>query len=207
MLRAYDKEVKKLIQIFAPKIKVIGLQNEDSTDSSESVMTQAGKSSKEDKVKFPLISVFRNPAIELIDGSATKRPSTSSGYQVRVGDSVLSLVTMRADLTYTVDVFDVTRASAEELAIKLFFRLRNNPDLKTTFNFKDFNQKITCTPTIELNETIENQRINSLEKAQCYKIRFSFKLANVNIYEILDKDIPDLSYFISVRSYKNSNSI
>ena len=206
MLKAYDVGVKKLIEVFAPNIKVIGLQNDDSTDTSESVMSQAGKNSPEDKISFPIISVFRNPSIEIIDGAMTKRSSTYQGYQVREGDRVLSLVTLRANLEYTIDVFEVTRAAAEEIALKLFFRLRNNPEIVTTFDFDEYGYSLNCTSTIQLEDSIENQRVNSADKIQCSKLRFSFKLANVNIYDLLDKDAPEIHYSWSI-SHKKDNSI
>lgn len=202
MVKAYDIAVKKLIQVFVPNIKVVGLQNDDSTDTSESVVSQAGANTEEDKVSLPVISVFRNPDIEITDAPQTKRASTAKGYEGYDEEKgvAVSLVAMRSTLTYTVDVFDVTRAAAEAIAVKLFFRLRNNPEIVAEFNFDDFDYQTTCKADIQLENQITNSRINDKEKAQCYKIRFSFKLVNANIYDLIDRDpIKQINYRVSVR--------
>jgi hypothetical protein len=208
MIKAYDVAVKNLIQVFVPNIKVVGLQNDDSGDTPESTLSQAGADSKEYKISYPIISVFRNPDIEITDAPQTKRASTARGYSKysQEKDAVVSLVAMRTTLTYTVDVFDVTRAAAEAIAVKLFFRLRNNPEISTEFSFEDFNYKVTCKADIQLENQITNGRVNDREKAQCYKIRFSFRLVNANIFDILDKDpIRHINYNISVRLNDTNN--
>lgn len=209
MIKAYDVAVKNLIQVFVPNIRVVGLQNDDNNDTPESTLLQAGVNSKEDKISYPIISVFRNPDIEITDAPQTKRASTARGYSEysQEKDAVLSLVAMRTTLTYTVDVFDVTRAAAEAIAIKLFFRLRNNPEISTEFSFEDFNYRVACKADIQLENQITNGRVNDREKAQCYKIRFSFKLVNANIFDILDKDpIKHINYSILVK-LNNINSL
>ena len=196
MIKIYDIGVKKLIETFSNKIKVIGLQNDDSGESSENLINQAGLESEEDKVSFPVISVFRNPEIEIIDGSTTKRPSTYIGYS-EISEAVATkLVAMRANLSYTIDVFDVTRASAEEVALKLYFRLRNNPEIKVTFNMYDY--QVPCICEVALDPNITNTRTQSLDKSQMYKLRFSFKLLNVNIYDLISRELPTkIRWFIT----------
>lgn len=201
MLKAYDLAVKELIKVFAPNINVIGLQNDDTTDEGEASVTKAGLNAKEDKISYPIISVFRNPGIEIADGSITKRASTSEGYSSlsQDGERVLSLVAMRSTLTYTIDIFDVTREAAEKIAIGLYFRLRNNPEISATFEFEDFNKSVTCKAEIELKSDITNVRVNDSGKSQLYKIRFSFNLVNANIYDIIDREaIKYIEYSIRV---------
>ena len=190
MLKAYDIAVKDLIKIFAPNIMVVGLQNDDSTDEGEAAVAQAGKDTLEDKISYPIISVFRNPGVNITDGSMTKRASTSEGYGSlsESGERVISLVAMRSTLTYTIDVFDVTREAAEKIALGLYFRLRNNPEIKATFEFEDFNKSVECKAEIELKPEITNVRVNDKSKSQLYKIRFSFDLVNANIYDLIDKE-------------------
>lgn len=190
MLKAYDVAVKKLIEVFSNKIPVYGLQNDDSNDF-ESAVTQAGKNTGEDKIPFPMISVFRTPDIQITDSSQTKRASTADGFTwADDNGKALSLVTMRSTLTYTIDVFDVTRESAEKIAIMLFFRLRNNPEISVDFYFgKEIFEN--CKAEIELQDSITNMRVNDQTKAQAYKIRFSFKLVNANIYDLLVRDFPE----------------
>lgn len=120
MVKCYDIGVKKLIEVFANNIKVIGLASDDSSPEFENVFTQAGQDSPDGKLPFPIISVFRNPEIEITDGSMTKRASSAEGYTEvdSLQGLANSLVIMRTTLTYTVDVFDVAKASAEEIAIK-----------------------------------------------------------------------------------------
>lgn len=192
MVKPYDLAVRDLIKIFAPGILVIGLQNDDNDLSS--VMTQAGsKSGDESKIPFPIISVFRNPEIEITDGSVTKRAGTSDGYRDIDEENYLAnkLIFMRSTLTYTVDVFDTTRASAEEVATKLYFRLRNNPEIRATFVFPDFeNTSYECAAEIELDSAITNVRTNDLDNIQLYKVRFTFKLVNANLLDIISKELP-----------------
>lgn len=201
MLKAYDIAVKDLIKIFAPNIMVVGLQNDDTTDEGEAAVAQAGKDTPDDKISYPIISVFRNPEIDITDGSMTKRASTSEGYGSlsESGERVISLVAMRSTLTYTIDVFDVTREAAEKIALGLYFRLRNNPEIKATFEFEDFNKSVECKAEIELKPGITNVRVNDKSKSQLYKIRFSFDLVNANIYDLIDKEaIRFIEYSIRV---------
>ena len=201
MLKAYDIAVKDLIKVFAPNIMVVGLQNDDSTDEGEAAVAQAGKDTPEDKISYPIISVFRNPEIDITDGSMTKRASTSEGYGSlsESGERVISLVAMRSTLTYTIDVFDVTREAAEKIALGLYFRLRNNPEIKATFEFEDFNRSVECKAEIELKPGITNVRVNDKSKSQLYKIRFSFDLVNANIYDLIDREaIRFIEYSIRV---------
>ena len=201
MLKAYDIAVKDLIKVFAPNIMVVGLQNDDSTDEGEAAVAQAGKDTPEDKISYPIISVFRYPEIDITDGSMTKRASTSEGYGSlsESGERVISLVAMRSTLTYTIDVFDVTREAAEKIALGLYFRLRNNPEIKATFEFEDFNRSVECKAEIELKPGITNVRVNDKSKSQLYKIRFSFDLVNANIYDLIDREaIRFIEYSIRV---------
>lgn len=211
MLKAYDIAVKNLIEVFAPNIRVVGLQNEDTTDTGEMAMAQAAKDSQKDQVSLPVISVFRNPTVMISDGSMTKRASTADGYSWldSTGNRVISLVAMRSTLTYTVDVFDVTREAAETIALGLFFRLRNNPQIKATFNFEGLDKPIEADPEIELKSEITNIRVNDKNKSQLYKVRFSFDLVNANIYDILDREaIKYVEYSIKVSlNVKSSLSI
>lgn len=205
MVRAYDIAVKKLIEVFANKILVVGLQNETQGDIGESVVDQVANDSPEDKMSLPVISVFRNPEIQITDGSMTKRAGTAEGYSWEDDNGrAISLVAMRSTLTYTVDVFDVSRASAEEVALKLYFRLRNNPEIEALFKFDDFNHFETCKAEIQMNENIVHQRLNENTKAQAYKIRFSFSLVNANIYDLLSRDFPSLNYEIVVKLKEES---
>lgn len=193
MLRPYDLAVIKLIKLFAPNILVVGLQNDDSSPNSESVMTQAGKASEDDKPVLPVISVFRNPGIEITDGSMTKRASTAEGYSEidYINNTADKLICMRATLTYTVDTFDVTRESAEEIATRLYFRLRNNPEIIAKFVIPGYEDKsYSCAAEIELEPTITNIRTNSLGDTQLYKLRFEFKLVNANLFDIISKELP-----------------
>lgn len=207
MLKAYDTAVKQLIEVFSNKIPVFGLQNED-TENDDAAITQAGKNSKEDKISLPIISVFRNPEILITDGSKTKRSSTAEGYSWEDSQgNALSLVAMRSTLTYTIDVFDVTRSSTEEIATKLFFRLRNNPQIEANFYFEEIDFAETCIAEIQLGETITHVRLNEKTKAQAYKIRFSFQLVNANIYDLLSREFPNLSYSILVKLDESSLSI
>lgn len=194
MIKAYDIAVKKLIEVFTNKIPVYGLQNEDSTENFESVMTQAGNETEGDKIPFPMISVFRDPKIEIVDDSRTKRASTSEGYTY-ISDNnkkIGKLVSMRAKLRYIVDVFDVSRASAEEIALKLYFRLRNNPQVTANFYFKEICHPIKCIADIEMEGDVTNIRVQSKDTPQIYKFRFTFDLVNVNLYDLIIKDRMDV---------------
>ena len=193
MVRPYDLAVANLIKIFAPGILVVGLQNDDTSSNSEAVMTQAGKVSEDDKPILPVISVFRNPSIEITDGSITKRASTSEGYSEfdYVNNTADKLICMRSTLSYTVDTFDVTRESAEEIATRLYFRLRNNPEVTARFVIPGYDDKsYDCVAEIELDPSITNVRANNLGDTQMYKVRFEFKLVNANIFDIVSKEIP-----------------
>lgn len=193
MVKPYDIAVKKLIQIFAPNILVIGLQNDDSSQSFESVMTQAGKDSKDDKIQFPVISIFRNPNIEITDGSVTKRAGTSEGFSEFDYENYTAdkLVFMRSTLGYTIDTFDVTREAAEEIATRLYFRLRNNPEIIAKFIIPGYeNKSYNCAAEIELEPEITNIKTNDLNGSQLYKIRFGFKLVNANLFDIISKELP-----------------
>ena len=198
MFRPFDIAVKDLIQVFAKNIPVIGLQNDDTTDSSESVLSQVAKNSNEDKLSFPIISIFRNPEAEIIDASHTKRPSSVEGYSWDTENKAITLVTMRAKTSYTVDVFDVTRASAEEIALRLFFRLRNNPEVKATIDFPQAGHSEKCKAEIQLNPQILNARVNDKSKIQAYKIRFSFNLIGINLFDLISREWPELRYTITV---------
>lgn len=201
MIRAYDIAVKKLIETFTNKIPVIGLQNQDQGDIGDSIVNQLGKDSQEDKIPFPVISVFRNPEIKITDGALTKRASTAEGYSWEDDQGrAISLVAMRSTLSYTIDVFDVSRAAAEEIALKLYFRLRNNPEIHAIFRFDDlidFEQD--CKAEIQMNDEIVHQRMNDTSKSQAYKIRMSFNLVNANIFDVIIKDYPTLNYEIVVK--------
>lgn len=200
MLKAYDVSVKNLIKVFSNKIPVIGLQNDDSTANSESVMTQAGLESNQDITSFPVISVFRGPDLKITDGSITKRPGTYLGYTVNTAKGTTYLVGMRGEVNYTVDVFDTTRASAEKIALQLYFRLRNNPQIDVTFDFKDFQYSAQATADIRMDEEVSHQAINDKTKAQVYKVRMGFTLSNVMIYDLLAKDpIAEIKYNIEVK--------
>lgn len=200
MLKAYDISVKKLIEVFANNIPVIGLQNDDSTETSESVMAQASGNSVNDVSSFPVISVFRGPELTITDGAMTKRPSTYLGYVESTSKGPAYLVSMRGDLEYTIDVFDTTRASAEKIALQLYFRLRNNPQIDVTFDFKDFDYQVNSISDLQMNEGISHQKINDKSRSQVYKIRMGFKLANVLIYDMLGKEpITEIKYSIEVR--------
>lgn len=199
MLKAYDISVKKLIEVFSNKIPVVGLQNDDTTDTSESVMSQTGMSDNADVSSFPVISVFRGPELTINDGSKTKRPSTYLGYVEDTLKGKAYLVSMRGNLNYTIDVFDTTRASAEKIALQLYFRLRNNPQIEAEFYFKDFEYKVTCIADIQMGEEISNVKVQDKSKSQIYKIRMNFSLVNANIYDLIDKEpITDIRYRIDV---------
>ena len=185
MLEAYDISVKKLIGIFANKIPVVGLQNDDNTENSESVMTRSETAPGSGISSFPVISVFRGPEINITDGSITKRSSTYQGYSVKTPRGLAHLVAMRGNLHYTVDVFDTTRASAEKIALQLYFRLRNNPQIDVKFDFKDFEYQAECSADIQMEEDISHQKVNSASSAQVYKIRIGFTLSNVNLYDLI----------------------
>lgn len=204
MIKAYDIAVKKLIQIFANKIPVVGLQNEDGSDGAESVMAQVANKTEKDKIPFPIISIFRSPEINITDGSVTKRAGTAEGYSWvnKETGELVSLVAMRATLAYTIDIFDVTRASAEEVALKLYFRLRNNPEVNATFKFKDFDHTEECYAEIQMNPEVTNVRVNDKGKTQMYKIRFSFNLVNANIFDILVRDLPRLLDYEVIVKFK-----
>lgn len=200
MLKAYDIAVKKLIEVFANKIPVVGLQNDDSTEASESVMSQTGLSSGHDVSSFPAISVFRGPEILIEDGSKTKRPGTYLGYVEKTSKGPAYLVSMRSNLNYTIDVFDTTRASAERIALQLYFRLRNNPQIEADFNFGDFDYSVKCIADLQMGEEISNVKVQDKSKAQFYKIRMTFSLVNANIYDLLGKEpINNFRYYIDVR--------
>ena len=199
MLKAYDIAVKKRIEIFANKIPVVGLQNDDTSENSESVMSQTGLPDNKDISSFPVISVFRGPEITIEDGSKTKRVSTYLGYEENTVRGPAYLVAMRGSLGYTVDVFDTTRASAEKIALQLYFRLRNNPQIEADFYFKDFDYTASCIADIQMGEEISNVKVQDKSKAQVYKIRMTFSLINVNLYDILGKDpISEIKYKIDV---------
>ena len=199
MLKAYDTSVKKLIEVFANKIPVVGLRNDEGTDNSESVNSQTGLKNVEDLSSYPVISVFRGPDLTVVDGPMTKRPSTYLGYKVETSKGVAYLVSIRSNLSYTIDVFDTTRASAEKIALQLYFRLRNNPQIEVDFDFKDFNYSTKCIADLQMGEGIVNQRVNDPSKSQIYKIRMTFSLVNANIYDLLAKDpITEIKYNIEV---------
>jgi hypothetical protein len=200
MLKVYDIAVKKLIEVFSNKIPVVGLQNDDTTDTAESVMSQTGLNSEQDLSSFPVISVFRGPNLTITDGSATKRPSTYLGYQVNTKKGPAYLVSMRGDLEYTIDVFDTTRASAEKIALQLYFRLRNNPQVEVSFDFEDFNYKAESIADLQMGNEISNQRVNDKSKTQVYKIRSTFTLTNAIIYDLIGKSpISDIKYNIKIK--------
>ena len=206
MLKAYDVAVKNLIQVFTNNIPVVGLQNEDSTETNERTLSQAGlEKGEEDKIPFPVISVFRNPEVQITDGSMTKRASTAEGYSWEdEKGGVYSLVAMRATLQYTVDIFDVAKASAEEIATKLFFRLRNNPEIKVNFCLNDDPHIVEqCVAEIQMGNTLTHIRLNNNTTTQAYKIRFTFSLVNANIYDVLSKQYPNLVYTVTVKLAEN----
>ena len=208
MLKAYDLSVKNLIEVFTNNIPVIGLRNDDSSDNSESVNSQTGLSHPEEISTFPVISVFRGPDIKVVDGSSTKRPSTYLGYVENTIKGPAYLVSMRCDLPYTIDVFDTTRASAEKIAMQLFFRLRNNPQVEVNFNFKDFDYSVSSIADIQMGEEITNTRVNDSSKAQVYKIRMGFTLVNANIYDLLGKEpIKEIRYKVDVNLDDSSEII
>lgn len=190
MFQVYDIAIRDLIKVFTPGIPVLGLQNDDSSESSEMAMSQA--SGKDDKITFPVISVFRNPDIEITDGSMTKRASTSIGYSEidYINYSSNSIVATRTTLGYTIDIFDLTRAAAEEIAMKLFFRLRNNPEVEVEFNFPGSSEPVICKAEIQLDQKVTNVRVQGLESSQLYKIRITLNLVNANVYELLERGIP-----------------
>lgn len=199
MLKAYDIAVRDLIKVFTNKIPVVGLQNEDTTDTSESVMAQNGLDSNSDGSSLPVISVFRGPELTITDGSITKRPSTYLGYEQITPNGPAYLVGMRGDLEYTIDIFDTTRASAEKIALQLYFRLRNNPQVSVKFDFTDFNYTAEAISDIQMSSEIINQRVNDKSKSQIYKIRIKFKLINAIIYDLLAKDpITEIKYSVKV---------
>lgn len=206
MVKSYDRAVKKLIEVFTNNIPVIGLQNEDSSENALEALKQAALNTKEDKIPFPLISVFRKPEIQITDGSQTKRASTEEGYLFEDGrGNRAELVAMRSTLSYAIDVFDVSKEAAEEIATKLFFRLRNNPQLEVKFSFPDLaGQEITCLPEIQLEPTIRHMRLNDSSKAQAYKIRIEFNLVNANIFDVITlPEFGDFTYHITVELLKS----
>lgn len=199
MLKAWDKAVLEHIKLFTNKIPVVGLQNDDSSPSAESVVSQIDKGHSGEGPTFPAISVFRNPEVLISDSSVTKRAATSPGISQIEGDKAISLLVMRASLTYTVDVFDTTRASAEEIALRLYYRLRNNPQVSARTIFKDFKFYADCIADLHLKESLTNMETQGLKTSQIYKIRFSFTLDNVNLYDLIGRDLPkEIHYFVTV---------
>ena len=204
MVKTYDRAVLDLIKVFTNNIPVIGLQNDDTGDISESTFTQAGKKTPEDKVPLPLISVFRNPEIAITDSSVTKRPSMGVGYRWVDSEGYYSLVCMRTTLSYTVDVIGVSKASVEDIAVKLFFRLRNNPEIRVDFSFPDADYKTVCKAEIQLGDKLTHIRTNTPANSQLYKIRFTFNLVNANIYDLINKPVTGITYSIEVKLNESS---
>lgn len=205
MLDAYDKIVKCHIQSFLTidgktkkQIKVYGLQNED--ESNEAVMSQAG--AENDKVEFPLVSVFRKPTIEVTDDSVTKRVSNYDGYTLLSDESgVGKLNCMRCTLQYAADVYAENKKTCEDIGTQLYFRLRNNPqlDVQIILPVKNSNGEIvsaTCTTDIVMGPNMTHLRSQLQTDSQLYKLRLEFSLKNCNIYDVTFRQFQKIEYSV-----------
>jgi len=201
MLNCYDKALKNHVESFLKvgkrKIKVYGLQNEDSEEDLG--FTQAGL--KTDSLTFPMVMLIRLPEIEITDNAMTKRPANYEGYLAIDDSSKVSLNVMRCSLHYVLDVVAENRKTTEDIGTQLYFRLRNHPNFSVSISLpvKDSEGNILtteCTPNLVLSNSLTHVRSNNNELAQLYRLRISFDLENVNIFDFENQTSYDIDYKI-----------
>lgn len=205
MLDAYDKVIKAHLESFLKvgdrEIKVYGLQNED--DSGDSIFSQAGAG--KDKIEFPFVTAVRLPQVIITDHAMTKRPSNYSGYfLINEPGKQVNLNCMRCDLAYAFDVYGENKKITEDIGTQLYFRLRNNNELKVQIvlpvrNMHGEIESATCVCDIVMKDTMTHMRLQGNDSAQIYKFRIEATLKNVNIYDITEKEMYKFNYFVTAR--------
>lgn len=206
MLNNYDKMLKNHIASFLKvgkrKIDIYGLQNDE--QDSELAFTQAG--SEKDKIKFPFLVLIRFPDILITDDSMTKRPANYEGYSlIEDNDKKITLNCMRCELSYALDIYAENKKTTEDLAMQVYFKLRNNPNFNVEIKlpFKDDNGSqltVSCIPDIVMDGTMSHLKTQDNLSAQLYRLRIKFILKNVNIFDFSEKEvIENINYEILVR--------
>lgn len=206
MLNNYDKMLKNHIASFLKvgkrKIDIYGLQNDE--QDSELAFTQAG--SEKDKIKFPFLVLIRFPDILITDDSMTKRPANYEGYSlIEDNDRKITLNCMRCELSYALDIYAENKKTTEDLAMQVYFKLRNNPNFNVEIKlpFKDDNGSqltVSCIPDIVMDGTMSHLKTQDNLSAQLYRLRIKFILKNVNIFDFSEKEvIENINYEILVR--------
>lgn len=206
MLNNYDKMLKNHIASFLKvgkrKIDIYGLQNDE--QDSELAFTQAG--SEKDKIKFPFLVLIRFPDILITDDSMTKRPANYEGYSlIEDDDRKITLNCMRCELSYALDIYAENKKTTEDLAMQVYFKLRNNPNFNVEIKlpFKDDNGSqltVSCIPDIVMDGTMSHLKTQDNLSAQLYRLRIKFILKNVNIFDFSEKEvIENINYEILVR--------
>lgn len=206
MLNNYDKMLKNHIASFLKvgkrKIDIYGLQNDE--QDSELAFTQAG--SEKDKIKFPFLVLIRFPDILITDDSMTKRPANYEGYSlIEDADRKITLNCMRCELSYALDIYAENKKTTEDLAMQVYFKLRNNPnfnvEIKLPFNDENGSQlTVSCIPDIVMDGTMSHLKTQDNLSAQLYRLRIKFILKNVNIFDFSEKEvIENINYEILVK--------
>lgn len=206
MLNNYDKMLKNHIASFLKvgkrKIDIYGLQNDE--QDSELAFTQAG--SEKDKIKFPFLVLIRFPDILITDDSMTKRPANYEGYSlIEDDDRKITLNCMRCELSYALDIYAENKKTTEDLAMQVYFKLRNNPnfnvEIKLPFKDEDGSQlTVSCIPDIVMDGTMSHLKTQDNLSAQLYRLRIKFILRNVNIFDFSEKEvIENINYEILVK--------
>lgn len=206
MLNNYDKMLKNHIASFLKvgkrKIDIYGLQNDE--QDSELAFTQAG--SEKDKIKFPFLVLIRFPDILITDDSMTKRPANYEGYSlIEDDDRKITLNCMRCELSYALDIYAENKKTTEDLAMQVYFKLRNNPnfnvEIKLPFKDEDGSQlTVSCIPDIVMDGTMSHLKTQDNLSAQLYRLRIKFILKNVNIFDFSEKEvIENINYEILVK--------
>lgn len=206
MLNNYDKMLKNHIASFLKvgkrKIDIYGLQNDE--QDSELAFTQAG--SEKDKIKFPFLVLIRFPDILITDDSMTKRPANYEGYSlIEDDDRKITLNCMRCELSYALDIYAENKKTTEDLAMQVYFKLRNNPnfnvEIKLPFKDEDGSQlTVSCIPDIVMDGTMSHIKTQDNLSAQLYRLRIKFILKNVNIFDFSEKEvIENINYEILVK--------
>lgn len=203
MLNCYDKALKSHVESFLKvgkrKIKVYGLQNEDSEEDLG--FTQAGLQT--DTLVFPMVMLIRLPGIDITDNAMTKRPANYEGYLAIDGTSKVSLNVMRCSLHYVLDVVAENRKAAEDIGTQLYFRLRNHPNFNVSISLPIKDSKgntlsTECIPNLVLSNSLTHVRSNNNELAQLYRLRIELDLENVNIFDFENQMSYDIDYRILV---------
>lgn len=206
MLNNYDKMLKNHIASFLKvgkrKIDIYGLQNDE--QDGELAFTQAG--SEKDKIKFPFLVLIRFPDILITDDSMTKRPANYEGYSlIEDDDRKITLNCMRCELSYALDIYAENKKTTEDLAMQVYFKLRNNPnfnvEIKLPFKDEDGSQlTVSCIPDIVMDGTMSHLKTQDNLSAQLYRLRIKFILKNVNIFDFSEKEvIENINYEILVK--------